>query len=127
MYLDGQTRNPPAINPGDVQENLAEMLKSPYYALRAFPTATDRDPPVLLHMAGDAAKLMRRGNVLSCSVDAWPETESRLVLTRIGAVASASLNGKPLACTYDAARRIAVVTLPAKAKGTVEVETKENK
>ena len=127
VYLEGQTRNPPAINPGDVQENLAEMLKSPYYALRAFPVATERDPPVLLHMAGDATMLARHGNVLSCSADAWPETESRLVLTRISVVASASLNGKPLACAYDPARRIAVVTLPAKAKGTVEVETKENK
>jgi hypothetical protein len=126
VYLDGQTRNPPAINPGDVQENLAEMLKSPYYALRAFPVATERDPPVLLHMAGDAAKLMRRGNVLSCSVNAWPETESRLVLTRIGAVASASLDGKPLACTHDSARRVAVVTMPAGAKGHLEVKTKEN-
>lgn len=126
VYLEGQTRNPPAINPGDVQENLAEMLKSPYYALRAFPVSTERDPPVLLHMAGDAAKLMRRGNVLSCSVDAWPETESRLVLTRIGAVASASLNGKPLAFTHDAARRVAVVTLPAGAKGHLEVKTREN-
>ena len=121
VYLEGQTRNPPAINPGDVQENLAEMLKSPYYALRAFPVATELDPPVLLHMAGDAAKLMRQGNVLSCSVDAWPETESRLVLARIDAVASATLNGKPLACTHDAARRIAVVMLPAKAKGLLEI------
>ena len=122
VYLEGQTRNPPAINPGDVQENLAEMLKSPYYALRAFPVATERDPPVLLHMAGDAAKLKRQGNVLSCSVDAWPETESRLVLTRIGAVALASLNGKPLSFTHDAVRRIAVVTLPARAKGSIVIE-----
>ena len=121
VYLDGQTRNPPAINPGDVQENLAEMLKSPYYALRAFPVATERDPPVLLHMAGDATELIRKRNVLSCSVDAWPETESRLVLARIDAVASATLNGKPLACTHDAARRIAVVMLPAKAKGQLEI------
>ena len=122
VYLDGQTRNPPAINPGDVQENLAEMLKSPYYALRAFPTATDRDPPVLLHMAGDAMELARRGSVLTCRIAAWPETESRLVLTRIGAVASASLNGKPLSFTHDAMRRIAVVTLPAGAKGSIVIE-----
>ena len=122
IYVDGQTRNPPAINPGDVQENLAEMLKSPYYALRAFPAATDRDPPVLLHMAGDAMELARRGNVLTCRIAAWPETESRLVLTRIDKIASVTLNGKPLAFTHDDARRIAVVTLPATAKGHLVIK-----
>ena len=119
VYLDGQTRNPPAINPGDVQENLAEMLGSPYYALRAFPG----EVPVLLHMAGDATRLERKGDVLSCRVKAWPETESRLVLTRLGAPVSVTLNGKPLACTHDAARRIAVVTLPAKADGVLKIST----
>ena len=125
VYLDGQTRNPPAINPGDVQENLSEMLKSPYYALRAFPVATECDPPVLLHMAGDAMELARRSSVLTCRIAAWPETESCLVLTRIGAVASASLNGKPLSFTHDAMRRIAVVTLPARAKGSIVIEGDE--
>jgi len=113
VYIDGQTRNPPAINPGDVQENLSEMLKSPYYALRAFPGAT----PALLHMAGDATKLERKGNALSCRIAAWPETESRLVLTRIDAVASVSLDGRQLPFSYDAARRIAVATLPPRAEG----------
>ena len=122
IYVDGQTRNPPGINPGDVQENLAEMLKSPYYALRAFPVATERDPPVLLHMAGDATDLMRKGNVLTCRIAAWPETESRLVLTRLNPIASVTLNGKPLAFTHDDARRIAVVTLPATAKGHLVIK-----
>ena len=117
VYINGQSRNPPAINPGDVQENLAEMLQSPYYALRAFPGKT----PVLLHMAGDATKLARKGNAFTCRIAAWPETESRLVLTRAEAIASVSLNGKPLAFTYDAVRRIAVVTLPARAKGHLEI------
>ena len=127
IYIDGQSRNPPAINPGDVQENLAEMLKSPYYALRAFPVATERDPPVLLHMAGDVTKLTRKGNALTCRIVAWPETESRLVLTRVGPIASVSLNGKPLAFTHDAVRRVAVVMLPAGAKGNVAVKTKKDK
>ena len=117
IYIEAQTRNPAPINPGDVEENLAEMLKSPYYALRAFPG----DVPVLLHMAGDAMDLTRKGNALLCRIDAWPETESRLVLTRIGSIASVSLNGKPLAFTHDAARRIAVVTLPARANGNLEI------
>ena len=123
VYLEGQTRNPPAINPGDVQENLAEMLKSPYYALRAFPAATDRDPPVLLHMAGDATDLTRKGRSLTCRIAAWPETESRLVLTRIDRIVSVTLDGKPLASRYDASRRIAVVTLPAAAKGRIVIES----
>ena len=123
VFLDGQTRIHPAINPGDVQENLAEMLKSPYYALRAFPAATDRDPPVLLHMAGDATDLTRKGRSLTCRIAAWPETESRLVLTRIDRIASVTLDGKPLASRYDASRRIAVVTLPAAAKGRIVIES----
>ena len=118
VYLEGQVRNPPAINPGDVQENLAEKLCSPYYALRAFPGST----PVLLHMAGDAEKCARNGTTLSCRIAAWPDTESRLVLTRIGAVASVSLDGKPLAFRHDASRRLAVVTLPAKAKGRLVIK-----
>ena len=120
IYVDGQTRNPPAINPGDVQENLSEMLKSPYYALRAFPG----DAPALLHMAGDASNLVRKGATLSCGIDAWPDTESRLVLTRIGPLASVALDGKPLAFTHDAARRIAIVTLPPNAKGVLKIRVK---
>ena len=118
IYVDGQTRNPPAINPGDVQENLAEMLKSPYYTLRAFPGKV----PVLLHAAGDATDLMRKGNTLACRIAAWPETESRLVLTRVGPLASITLNGKPLAFTHDAARRIAIVTLPPRAEGKLVIK-----
>ena len=118
IYVDGQTRNPPAINPGDVQENLAEMLKSPYYALRAFPGKT----PVLLHAAGDATNLTRKGKVLTCRIAAWPETESRLVLTRLDSLASVTLNGKPLAFTHDAARRIAIVTLPPHANGVLKIQ-----
>ena len=118
IYIDGQSRNPPAINPGDVQENLAEMLKSPYYALRAFPGKS----PVLLHMAGDATKLTRKGNSLACRIAAWPETESRLVLTRVGPIASVSLNGKALAFTHDAARHVAVVTLPPHAEGRLVIK-----
>ena len=118
IYVDGQTRNPPAINPGDVQENLAEMLKSPYYALRAFPGKT----PVLLHAAGDATDLARKGNTLTCRIAAWPETESRLVLTRLDPITSVALNGKPLAFTHDAARRIAVVTLPPHANGVLKIQ-----
>ena len=117
IFIEAQTRNPAPINPGDVQENLAEMLASPYYALRAFPGAS----PVLLHMAGDATRLERRGKVLLCHVEAWPDMESRLVLTRVGPLASATLDGKKLAFTYDAARRIAVITLPAMAKGHLRV------
>ena len=73
-------------------------------------------------MAGDAEKFSRNGKTLSCCIEAWPDTESRLVLTRIGAVASVSLDGKPLAFRHDASRRIAVVTLPAKAKGQIVIE-----
>ena len=98
------------------------MLKSPYYALRAFPVATERDPPVLLHMAGDATDLTRKGNVLTCRIAAWPETESRLVLTRLDPIASVTIDGKPLAFMYDAARRIAVITLPATAKGHLVIK-----
>ena len=74
--------------------------------------------------AGDAADLMRKGNTLTCRIAAWPETESRLVLTRLDPIASITLNGKPLAFTHDAARRIAVVTLPPCANGVLKIQTK---
>ena len=121
IFIEAQTRNPAPINPGDVQENLAEMLGSPYYALRAFPG----EKPALLHMAGDAVGLSRKGNALSCRIKAWPETESRLVLTRVGTLASVALDGKPLAFSCDAVRRVAVVTLPPKAKGQLVVSSKD--
>ena len=120
IFIDGQTRNPPAINPGDVQENLSEMIKSPYYALRAFPG----DVPALLHMAGDANDLVRNGKSLSCRIEAWPETESRLVLTRIDKIASVTLNVKPITFRHDAARRIATVTLPPCARGALGIVLK---
>ncbi len=118
IFIEGQARNPPGINPGDVQENLAEMLKSPYYALRAFPGKV----PVLLHAAGDATDFTRKGNSLTCRIAAWPETESRLVLTRIDPIASITLDGKPLAFSHDAARRIAIVTLPPRAEGRLAIK-----
>ena len=120
VFVDGQSRNPPAINPGDVQENLAEMLKSPYYSLRAF----RGDVPVLLHMAGDATELASDGGSLVCRIHAWPESESRLVLTRTGAPKAVELDGRPLAFTCDAARRIVVVTLPPYAEGMLVIKMK---
>ena len=113
IYIDSQARNPAPINPGDVQENLAEMLNSPYYALRAFPGKE----PVLVHLAGDATGLTANGKELTCRVSAWPDAESRLVLTRIDAPKAVTLDGKPLAFKYDADRRIAVATLPPRAAG----------
>ena len=122
IYVESQARNPAPINPGDVQENLSELLNSPYYALRAFRAATKRDSPVLLHMAGDATDLTVSGDSLVCRIAAWPETESRLVLTRIDPIASIALNGKLLAFSHDAARRIAVVTLPPRAEGRLAIK-----
>ena len=117
IYIDSQARNPAPINPGDVQENLAEMLKSPYYALRAFPG----NAPALLHIAGDASDLASDGSTMTCRVNAWPKTESRLVVTRIDMPKSITLDGKPLKFTYDASRRIAVATLPPGANGKLKL------
>ena len=118
VYIDAQSRNPAPINPGDVQENLAEMLRSPHYALRAFPGSE----PALLHMAGEATDLAAKGGKLTCRVHAWPERESRLVVTRIDMPKSITLDGKPLKFTYDAARRIAVATLPPSASGLLTLK-----
>lgn len=115
--LERQTRYPVPINPGTLQENMTEMLRSPYHTLCAFPG----DKPVLLRIAGGAAGLTRKGNVLSCQIKAWPETESRLVLTRIDAPVSVTLDGKLLKYTHDAARRVAIVTIPSYAQGTLRI------
>jgi hypothetical protein len=118
VNLERQSRYPVPINPGDVQENLAEMLGSPYYAFRTFPGST----PVSLHVAGDASALKRDACALSCHISAWPETESRLVLCRVDAVESFALDGRPLEFEFNPARRTAVATLPAGANGVLCVK-----
>ena len=58
---------------------------------------------------------------MTCRVNAWPKTESRLVVTRIDMPKSITLDGKPLKFTYDASRRIAVATLPPGANGNLKL------
>ena len=91
--LERQTRYPVPINPGTLQENMAEMQRSPYHMLCAF----SGDKPVPLRMAGGAAGLTRNENVLSCQIKAWPETDGinkgmkmRRFLIRVAFCGSAS-------------------------------------
>ena len=117
VNLERQVRYPVPICPGTLQENLSETLHSPYYALRSFPGRK----PVIMHMAGDATDLTSIGNAISCRIAAWPDTESRLVLTRIDAPISVTLNGEPIGFMHYEQRRVVIVTLPPHATGLMRV------
>ena len=114
--LELQTRYAVPINPGTVQENLAEYLKSPFYALRRLPGG------ILLHMPGNAHSLSK--TELRCEIAGWPEESFCAVFTRVDATdgeIDVRLNGKVLETKYDASHRALIVTLPPRARGELTV------
>ncbi|MBQ4198405.1 MAG: hypothetical protein II649_00845 [Kiritimatiellae bacterium] len=117
----GQTRFPIPINPGTVQENLAEDAGLAYYSERVI-CPDRRLSGALLHVAGNVKVVHMGDKGCVCEIDAWPERESCVALTRTGPLASAKLNGKPLATAYDPAMRVAEITIPPSAKGTLVLE-----
>ena len=111
--LEAQSRYPVPINPGTVQENLAESLGRPYYALRRLAGGT------LLHVPGDAKSLS--DTELRCEIAGWPEAPFQVVLTRLDKPASVTFAGRPAEHVHDAARRTLTVTLPARAAGELVI------
>ena len=107
--LEAQSRYLVPINPGTVQENLAECIGRPYYAVRRLAGGT------LVHVPGSAKSLSE--TELRCAVEGWPETPFRVVFTRLEKPAAVTFAGHPVEHVYDAARRALTVTLPARAKG----------
>ena len=111
--LRAQSRYPVPINPGTVQENLAECLSRPYYSLRRLPTG------VLVHAPGAVTPL--EGTVPRCRIEGWPEAPFKVVLTRLEQPTAVTFDDRPAEHVYDSAHRALVVTLPARATGVLTV------
>ena len=114
--LELQTRYAVPINPGTVQENLAEHLDNPFYALRRLAGG------VLLHVPGNARSLS--DTELRCEIAGWPEDAFKIVLTRLdvpNGKIDVRLNGNTLDAKYDAPHRALIVTLPPRACGELTV------
>ena len=111
--LEAQSRYAVPINPGTVQENLAECIGRPYYAVRRLAGGA------LVHVPGAAKSLS--GTELRCEIEGWPEAPFQAVVTRLAKPASVAFAGTPAEHVYDAARRTLTVTLPARAKGELVI------
>jgi len=114
--LTEQRRYAVPINPGTVQENLAECLGRPYYALRRL------DDGSLLHFPGKADCVTLTGAAdcqlqVRCEIEGWPEAPFAAVVTRTDKPRAVTLDGRPLECDYDAERRALVLRLPPRAAG----------
>lgn len=108
-------RYPVPINPGTVQENYAEALGKPYYAVRALGNGA------LVHVPGKARPFPLEKRSFRVEVDLWPESPCRVVATRCARPESVTLDGKAVDFRYLAGHRAVVMTLPALAKGLLEI------
>ncbi len=113
------------INPGTVEENLAAYLYLPFYSLTAAPLRKDDQKPVLIHAPGQVDVLTGtpEGRI-DVFVDLWPEAPSRIVLTRLDRPKSVEFLAQKIPYAYLAERRALIVTLPARAAGTLRVAVK---
>lgn len=109
--LKDQSRYAVPINPGTVQENLAESLERPYYSLRRLGNGA------LVHVPGAATPLA--GSVPRCRLEGWPEEPFKVVVTRLAQPTAVTFNDQPVEYAYDAAHRALVITLPARATGVL--------
>ena len=108
-----QSRYAVPINPGTVQENLAEHIGRPFYSLRRLSGGS------LIHVPGLAENLSDKD--LRCRIEGWPEASFKVVVTRLDQPRTVTFNGEPVAVHYDAARRALEVTLPAYARGELVI------
>ena len=118
--IEHQSRYPIPINPGTVQENFAEYVKVPFYSLRALARA-DGGAPALVHAAGEVEALAPEKGTLRCRIAAWPQTPSKVVVTRVAKPQRVLFAGVPAKFEYIPERRALVVGLPASACGVLEV------
>ncbi len=117
--LEHQLRYPIPINPGTLQENLAEYVKMPFYSVRAG-VCPGSNAPALVHAAGDVEALAPEKGTLRCRVTLWPQSPSKVVVTRIAKPHNALFNGIPAKFEYISERHAIVVELPASARGVME-------
>ena len=118
--LEHQSRYPIPINPGTVQENFAEYVKMPFYSLRALARASG-GAPALVHAAGEVEVIVPEKGTLRCRITAWPQTPSKVVVTRVAKPQRVLFAGAPAKFEYIPERRALVVEITASACGVLEV------
>ena len=114
--LEAQTRYPVPINPGTVQENLAEFIGLPYYSCQAFADGA------CFHVPGRLGRLHLEKGVRTCEIEGWPESTYSVVLTRCMRPQSVLLDGRPIPFDYSAAHRALVIQMPPSAKGSLVIQ-----
>ena len=92
----------------------------PFYSVRALARA-DGGAPALVHAAGDVEALASEKGTLRCRIAAWPQSSSKVVVTRVAKPHNVLFNGAPAKFEYIPERRALVVELPASAHGVLEV------
>ncbi|MGN0852993.1 MAG: hypothetical protein ACI4Q3_06415 [Kiritimatiellia bacterium] len=115
--LATQSRYAVPINPGTVQENVAELTGLPYYSRLAFADGS------CLHVPGALSRLQLENGRRICEIEGWPESPFQIVLARTSRPAEVLFNGRPIPFDHVAAHRALVVTLPPRAKGRIEIRT----
>ncbi len=116
FLLKPQVSDGPAINPGTVQENLAEA-----YGKTPMVTVTRLANGSLVHVPGEVRQEAPADGSLNLVVTAWPEGEYRVLVTRVeSAPAKALWNGEAIAPQFVDGARVLIVTL--KGSGTLEIK-----
>ena len=115
FLLKAQVSDGPAINPGTLQENLAEA-----YGKTPMCTATRLACGSLVHAPGEVREEPASDGTLKMRVAAWPEDEYRILITRVDkAPAAVRWNGAAVAPQVVDGARALIVAL--KGCGTLEI------
>jgi hypothetical protein len=114
--LKAQLSDGPAINPGTLQTHLGEAYgKAPHYSVARLAGG------VLVHAPGDVRSEPAAEGALRVQVDAWPQSEYRVLVTRLDkAPASAAWDGTPIKPLYVPEARAAIFSVCG--SGTLHIE-----
>ena len=77
--------------------------------------------PTLVHAAGEVEAIAPEKGTLRCRITAWPQTPSKVVVTRVAKPQRVLFAGAPAKFEYIPERRALVVEITASACGVLEV------
>ena len=77
--------------------------------------------PTLVHAAGEVEVIAPEKGTLRCRITAWPQTPSKVVVTRVAKPQRVFFAGASAKFEYIPERRAIVVEIPANARGVLEV------
>lgn len=124
--LEKQDRYWCPINPGTVEENFLEAIDRPFYSLRVLAGSDTQRKPALLHLAGAAEALPPAKGHRRARIACWSETPSKAVVTRLEKPAAVTLDGQPVPFDYLPRHRAVVLTLPARARGELDLAAQQD-